>query len=374
MAYLFVGDSLVAGYPHQHSFVSEVERQLGRACQITGVPGQTTAELVVKFPKLLRQYQPEAVVVLIGTNDIAQHINYDFYEAQLQQFVELAREANVDLYFSEVPYFEAVEQPFFEQFNLEVLNRGVVQANIRLHRIGSQAGVPVIPLSRHLTEYKQNRGLDFLTTDGIHYASKYAEVYAQIFARKLEDDQQGDHKQAIRERMLARRKTLEVSEAMNLSTQICQRVRELPCWQAAKVIGLYAPIQNEVNAMLLMQDPSKAFAFPKILGDGLMRFHEGDGDLAIGQHGILEPINTKQVYPDLIIVPIVAFDHENDRLGFGKGYYDRYLQRFPVPTIGLAFNFQKVDDVPKQKQDIPLDYIVTQTHVYQRLESENRSK
>ncbi|MGL5916289.1 MAG: 5-formyltetrahydrofolate cyclo-ligase, partial [Culicoidibacterales bacterium] len=250
MAYLFVGDSLVAGYPHQHSFVNEVERQLGRTCQLAGIPGQTTTELLIKFPQLLAQYLPEAVVVLIGTNDIAQHIHYDFYESQIQRFVELAKEANVELYFSEVPYFEAVNQPFFAQLNLEILNRGVVQANIRLHRIASKAGVPVIPLSRHLTEYKQNHGLDFLTTDGVHYARKYADVYAQIFARKLEDYYRGDNKQEIRERMIARRKTLEVSEAMNLSSQICQRVRELPCWQEAKVIGLYAPIQNEVNAML----------------------------------------------------------------------------------------------------------------------------
>lgn len=370
MAYLFIGDSLVAGYPHQHSFVHEVERQLGERCQTAAVPGQTTGELVVKFPQLLAEYQPEAVVVLIGTNDIAQHINYDLYESYLEQFVTLAQAAKVELYFSEVPYFEAVTRPFFSQWNLEVLNRGVVQANIRLHRIATKYGLPILPLSRHLTDYKQSKGLDFLTSDGIHYRAKYADVYAQIYAQKLDHYQRGETKAEIRERMIARRETLEVSEAMNTAAQICQRVRELPCWQSAKVIGLYAPIKNEVNAMLLMQDHTKDFAFPKILGDGIMRFHDGDGDLAISQYGIMEPINSKQVQPDLIIVPIVAFDRENDRLGYGKGYYDRYLQRFPTPTIGLAFNFQKVDDIPKQKQDVPLDYIVTQTHVYTQTKAE----
>ncbi|MGL4624888.1 MAG: 5-formyltetrahydrofolate cyclo-ligase [Culicoidibacterales bacterium] len=364
MAYLFIGDSLVAGYPHQHSFVSEVERQLDEQCDRAAIPGQTTEELLVQFPQLLAKFQPEAVVVLIGTNDIAQHINYDLYERYLEQFVSLAHEANVELYFSEVPYFEAVAQPFFSQLNLEMLNRGVVQANIRLHRVATKYQLPVLPLSRHLTEYKQTRGLDFLTSDGIHYLAKYADIYAQVYAQKLDHYQRGETKAEIRERMIARRQTLNVSEAMNTSAQICQRVRELPCWQEAKVIGLYAPIQNEVNAMLLMQDHTKEFAFPKILGDGIMRFHSGDGDLAIGQYGIMEPINSKQVQPDLIVVPLVAFDWENDRLGYGNGYYDRYLQRFPTPTIGLAFNFQKVDDIPKQQQDIPLDLIVTQTHVY----------
>lgn len=364
MAYLFIGDSLVAGYPHQHSFVHEVERQLGEQCQIAALPGQTTGELILKFPKLLAEYRPEAVVVLIGTNDIAQHINYDVYEGYLEQFVTLAAAENVELYFSEVPYFEAVTKPFFSQLNLEMLNRGVVQANIRLHRVATKHKLPVLQLSRYLTEYKQTRGLDFLTSDGIHYLAKYADVYAQIYARKLDHYHRGETKAEIRERMIVRRQTLDVSEAMNTAAQICQRVRELTCWQEAKVIGLYAPIKNEVNAMLLMQDHTKEFAFPKILGDGIMRFHDGDGDLAIGQYGIMEPINSKQVQPDLIIVPIVAFDRENDRLGYGKGYYDRYLERFPTKTIGLAFNFQKVDDIPKQKQDIPLDYIVTQTHVY----------
>lgn len=366
MGYLFIGDSLVAGYPHGQSFVEGVGKVLNEPCQMAGVPGQTTGELLVKLPTVLEQYQPDGLVVLIGTNDVAQHINYDLYEEQLSTLASVAEAKKIDLYFAEIPYFEAVDQQFFSNLNLEVLNRGVVQANIRIHRVGAKFDVPVIPLSRHLTEYKQNHGLDFLTSDGIHYRGKYATVYAACFVKMLDDHQRRDNKREIRERMLSRRASMDVGENMMLSAQISQKVRELECWQQAKIIGLYAPVQNEVNAMLLMQDNEKDFAFPKILGDGVMRFHEGDGDLAIGEYGILEPINTKQVYPDLIIVPLVAFDSENDRLGFGQGYYDRYLERFPVPTIGLAFNFQKVDDVPKQSKDVPLDFIVTQTHVYTR--------
>ncbi|MGL5295783.1 MAG: 5-formyltetrahydrofolate cyclo-ligase [Culicoidibacterales bacterium] len=364
MSVLFLGDSLVTGYPHQHSFVSEVERQLHQSCMIEGIPGQTTAELLVKVPDLLAKHTPESVVILIGTNDIAHHIDFNQYEHLLQEMVALIQANNIEVFLAEVPYFEAVQNPFFSSLNLEVLNRGVVQANIRIHRIATVAQIPVIPLSQHLTTHKQNHGLDFVTTDGIHYFSKYAEVYARVFSQKLDDFQRGDSKQEIRQRMLERRKTMDVGENMSLSTQICQRVRELSCWKEAKVIGLYAPTQNEVNAMLLMQDHEKSFAFPKILGDGLMRFYDGEGDLAIGEFGILEPIHTRLVEPDLIIVPIVAFDHENDRLGFGKGYYDRYLERFPAKTIGLAFNFQKVDDIPKQNKDVPLELIVTQTHVY----------
>ena len=73
--------------------------------------------------------------------------------------------------------------------------------------------------------------------------------------------------------------------------------------------------------------------------------------------------------PDLIIVPLAAFDHHHNRLGYGKGYYDRFLGKYRkknknIITIGLAFSFQKYKKIPVSKFDIKLDYILTEKGIF----------
>ncbi len=85
--------------------------------------------------------------------------------------------------------------------------------------------------------------------------------------------------------------------------------------------------------------------------------------LKISQKGIPEPITKKKVYPDILIVPLVAFDKNKFRLGYGGGYYDRYIEKIlkykKVLTVGLAFSFQKIKKIPISKFDQKLDYIIT---------------
>ena len=80
--------------------------------------------------------------------------------------------------------------------------------------------------------------------------------------------------------------------------------------------------------------------------------------------GIPEPISKKIMYPDIILVPLVAFDNNLNRIGYGGGFYDRYISKIKknknVLTIGLAFSFQKVKRIPINKHDIKLDYILTE--------------
>jgi len=81
-------------------------------------------------------------------------------------------------------------------------------------------------------------------------------------------------------------------------------------------------------------------------------------------YGLLEPaIKTNSLIPDIILVPLLAFDKNKNRLGYGKGFYDRFLTKFlnrrKIITIGVAFSFQKYNKVPTSSGDVRLDYILT---------------
>ena len=88
--------------------------------------------------------------------------------------------------------------------------------------------------------------------------------------------------------------------------------------------------------------------------------------LKVNNFGILDPfLQTKFLIPDIMLVPLLSFDSENNRLGYGKGYYDRYLSKFSrnrkkIITIGVAFLFQKYNKLPVSKLDIKLDFILTE--------------
>ena len=88
--------------------------------------------------------------------------------------------------------------------------------------------------------------------------------------------------------------------------------------------------------------------------------------LAPGAYGILEPETVVPVAPerlDLVLVPGVAFDKNGGRIGFGKGYYDRFLQKTSAKTVALCYGFQIVPDCFSESEDYPMDYIVTEDEV-----------
>jgi len=91
--------------------------------------------------------------------------------------------------------------------------------------------------------------------------------------------------------------------------------------------------------------------------------------LLVNKFGLLEPLKNDKKNPDLLIVPILAFDNNKYRLGYGKGYYDRYLNKYlkkfkNLLTVGVAFSFQKYRKLPKDKNDVKLDYILTEKGIF----------
>jgi 5-formyltetrahydrofolate cyclo-ligase len=89
--------------------------------------------------------------------------------------------------------------------------------------------------------------------------------------------------------------------------------------------------------------------------------------LKINKFGIPEPVSSKIFYPDILLVPLVAYDSSLNRLGYGGGYYDRYIEKIEkikkVTKIGLAFSFQKILSIPISKYDKKLDFIVTEKEI-----------
>ena len=91
--------------------------------------------------------------------------------------------------------------------------------------------------------------------------------------------------------------------------------------------------------------------------------------LLVNKFGILEPQKTKNSVPNLMLLPILAFDRNKYRLGYGKGFYDRYLNKYlkkfsNIITVGVAFSFQKHHKLPIDKNDVKLDYILTEKGIH----------
>ena len=90
--------------------------------------------------------------------------------------------------------------------------------------------------------------------------------------------------------------------------------------------------------------------------------------LKVNNMGIPEPVSTKILYPDLILVPLVGFDKNKFRLGYGGGYYDRYIEKVgklkKFKTVGLSFSFQEIEKLPVNKFDKKLDFIITENKIY----------
>ena len=150
------------------------------------------------------------------------------------------------------------------------------------------------------------------------------------------------------------------------SRKIAERVSQLGVWQDAQVIGLFASRLDEVDTSFFWTT-GKRFTFPKVVGDTL-QFVEVNGLLELKKrtYDLLEPVGKSELLPDLILVPGLAFDRTCKRLGRGKGFYDRWLEKHPtVTTIGICFETQIVEDVPAESHDERVDIVATENHFFQ---------
>ena len=139
-----------------------------------------------------------------------------------------------------------------------------------------------------------------------------------------------------------------------------------------KSIGGYYPINNEIDCLEILKKLEKIgykICLPVAEKKLEMDFFEWSfsDPLNIGNMGVPEPYKIKKIYPDVLIVPLVAFDKSKYRLGYGGGYYDRYIYKISklkkIITIGLAFSFQEINKLPKNNYDKKLDFILTENYI-----------
>ena len=155
----------------------------------------------------------------------------------------------------------------------------------------------------------------------------------------------------IRKEMLEKRQALALSLRLLKEEQIKENV--LMAIGNAKHIGIYCSTRGEVDTYGLMEhwfwDKDISIYTPKVTGETMDFFKISSfKDLSMGSFGILEPQTIGRIEPDeleVIIVPIVAFDKNKHRIGYGKGYYDRYLKKTSARKIGIAFSFQEIDEI-----------------------------
>ncbi|WP_068267010.1 5-formyltetrahydrofolate cyclo-ligase [Rubripirellula obstinata] len=197
------------------------------------------------------------------------------------------------------------------------------------------------------------------------------------------DESLADQKTALRKAARAARKAAKIeiaSESQVLESQIANRLLALPEYQSAKCVMWYIDVRDEVPTRAAIQaglDGGKIVVVPYCVDGELELFLlRSMRDVEPGEYGILEPkVSLRQIADrrprvadiDLIVVPGVAFGIDGERLGHGKGYYDKLLSNAKPETmlVGLAMQCQIFDKLPMQDHDIYMDRVVTEENVYQ---------
>jgi 5-formyltetrahydrofolate cyclo-ligase len=173
-----------------------------------------------------------------------------------------------------------------------------------------------------------------------------------------------------------RKKTLKVRQKFNTKNiqidfnQIIKILKKEK--KSKKIIGGYYPVNFEIDSLELLRKFKKSkfiISLPVIKKNFQMDFYPWSFSepLKINKYGIPEPEKKNIVYPDVLLIPLVAFDKNLNRLGYGGGYYDRLIKKLSkkknIIKIGLAFSVQEIDKVPINMYDQKLDFIVTNKNV-----------
>lgn len=176
-------------------------------------------------------------------------------------------------------------------------------------------------------------------------------------------------KSSLRKLLLARRDNLSADFINIASKQIQKNLKRIDAYKAAKTIASYYAIGSEVKTQDIMQEilsEGKTLAIPKVIGDELVfcivkKFE----DLEKGEFDIMEPKqNCPEIHKfDIILIPAVAMTRTGLRLGYGKGFYDRFLAEKKITSIALTYSKLIVKNIPTSNSDIPIRWIVTEDEV-----------
>ncbi|UOD34060.1 5-formyltetrahydrofolate cyclo-ligase [Deferribacteraceae bacterium V6Fe1] len=177
-------------------------------------------------------------------------------------------------------------------------------------------------------------------------------------------------KEVLRKKMMTERKKMDFEEVQKRSEKIVKDFLSL--FEEMKFFLLYFSFDNEVEtfylAKYLLEKHKEVFA-PKLVGNDLKVGKVSDLSLLEkNRYQIFEPVDYfERSNFDVVVVPGVAFDKKCNRLGFGVGYYDRFLPKVKCENIvGFAYEFQVVDELVTEYFDIPMDIVITEKNIYRR--------
>jgi len=178
------------------------------------------------------------------------------------------------------------------------------------------------------------------------------------------------NKNNIRKKIIELRKN-NISKNIEINSQnIFQILKKYN--SKSKIIGGYYPTNFEVDDLKILNHLEKKnyiISLPKIKKNNQMDFFEWSekDPLEINNFGIPEPVYKTLIYPDILLVPLIAFDKSLNRLGYGGGFYDRYIYKIKkkkkILTIGLAFSYQEINKIPTNQFDQQLDFVVTENNI-----------
>ena len=175
-----------------------------------------------------------------------------------------------------------------------------------------------------------------------------------------------EEKSSIRKNLLETRKLYSPALVFADSYKILKKLKVLLKEKSIRHLLLYFPTANEVDTRLMFPtfwEMGIATYLPKTNADNLdIHFFSEHTPLSIGRFGIIEPENTPEIDLSILqmaLIPCVGADHHNNRLGYGKGYYDRFLSQLSLFSVGLCYDFARIEVIPTTNTDVPLSQIIT---------------
>ncbi|MBD5264111.1 MAG: 5-formyltetrahydrofolate cyclo-ligase [Bacteroides sp.] len=172
-------------------------------------------------------------------------------------------------------------------------------------------------------------------------------------------------KYEIRRKVKAMRQMLSEIERRQAAEEVFERLEKTAAFLMADHILMYHSLPDEVftHSFLGKWGKRKHFYLPRVNGVNLEILPYDESHLELGSFHIEEPTGADTVDPseiELVVVPAVAYDRKGNRLGRGKGFYDRLLKNTRATKVGIGYEFQLVDEVPTEPHDVAMDIIITQ--------------
>ena len=171
----------------------------------------------------------------------------------------------------------------------------------------------------------------------------------------------------LRNAVKQERNNLSSEEVNALSLKVANNFFSLDFIKDKHSFFIYNSIKNEVETAHIisrLQDLGKTLCFPLTVGDDMLAVKPTSSEWTVGDFGVKIPTSYEALESvDVAVIPLLICDKNKNRVGYGKGYYDRFLKDKNIIKIGLAYDFQVVESLTPNKWDIPLDIIITPTQI-----------